>query len=141
MSAMTTSPAFCSAGGSTSGSFGAPSVTVTDASMQSPIRSGVSADMPDGQVDGDDRDAAGVEVGDDGLVQALERRAQARAEHRVDDEVVRAHLGEMQLPRALVGHFDDGHAEPAEDVEVDAGVALDLGDVADEEDRDVSTPR
>ncbi len=49
MSAMTTSPACASPGGSTSGSFGAASVTVIDASMQSPIRCGVSADSPLGR--------------------------------------------------------------------------------------------
>ncbi len=38
MSAITTSPAYASPGGNTSGSFGAASVTVSDASMQSPIR-------------------------------------------------------------------------------------------------------
>ena len=49
MSAITTSPACASPGGSTSGSFGAASVTVIDASMQSPIRCGVSADRPLGR--------------------------------------------------------------------------------------------
>src|SRR3712207_7340597 len=44
MSAITTSPHFCSAGGSSNGSFGAASVTVTAASIASPIRSDVSAE-------------------------------------------------------------------------------------------------
>ena len=48
MSAITTSPAFISAGGRTSGSFGAARVTVTVASIESPITSHVSALMPDG---------------------------------------------------------------------------------------------
>ena len=46
-------------------------------------------------------------------------------------------LGEVQLPRLAVGDLDDGQAEAAEDLEVDAGVAADLGDAADQEHRDV----
>ena len=42
-------PACASPGGSTSGSFGAASVTVIEASMQSPSRCGVSADRPLGR--------------------------------------------------------------------------------------------
>ena len=49
MSAMTTSPDFCSAGGRISGSLGAPSVTVTVASMQSPMRSAYQPTCPDGR--------------------------------------------------------------------------------------------
>ncbi len=49
MSAMTMSPARVSAGGSTSGSFGAASVTVRPASIDGPIGSGESADRPDGR--------------------------------------------------------------------------------------------
>ena len=41
----------------------------------------------------------------------------------------------MQLPRALVGDLDDGDAEPSENVEIDARVALELGDAADDEHR------
>ena len=49
MSAMTMSPAWFSAGGSTNGNFGAASVTVVPAWMDSPIVSGESADRPDGK--------------------------------------------------------------------------------------------
>ena len=49
MSAMTMSPARVSAGGRTSGSFGAASVTVIAASIESPIGSAESADNPDGR--------------------------------------------------------------------------------------------
>ena len=49
MSAMTMSPACASPGGSTSGSFGAASVTVMPASIESPIGSAESADSPDGR--------------------------------------------------------------------------------------------
>src|SRR5471032_1238691 len=49
MSAITMSPACVSAGGSTSGIFGAASVTVRPASIDGPIGSGESADSPDGR--------------------------------------------------------------------------------------------
>ena len=49
MSAITTSPATCSAGGRTSGTFGAASVTVRSASSTGPGSSLVSADSPDGR--------------------------------------------------------------------------------------------
>src|SRR5436190_6490301 len=49
MSAMTMSPARVSAGGRTSGSFGAASVTVSPASIDGPIGSAESADRPDGR--------------------------------------------------------------------------------------------
>ena len=39
----------------------------------------------------------------------------------------------MQLPRLRVGDFDDGQADAAEDVEVDARVAADLGDRPEEQ--------
>ena len=73
MSAMTTSPACASPGGSTSGSFGAASVTVIDASMQSPIRCGVSADSPLGRSIETIGMSDGVDVGDDRLHHAAER--------------------------------------------------------------------
>ncbi len=49
ISAMTMSPAWSSPGGSTSGSFGAASVTVTPASIDGPMGSAESADRPDGR--------------------------------------------------------------------------------------------
>ena len=49
MSATTTSPACVAPGDTSSGSFGAPSVTVRVASIVSPIRPVVSADKPDGR--------------------------------------------------------------------------------------------
>ena len=50
MSAMTMSPTRVSAGGRTRGSFGAAIVTVTLASIESPIGSCESADNPDGTI-------------------------------------------------------------------------------------------
>ena len=88
MSATTRSPARSRAGGRTSGSFGAPSVTVSAAWMAGPITSCVSADRPLGRSIGDDRHRRAVDVGHDGLEQARQRRLQAGAEQRVDDEVV-----------------------------------------------------
>ena len=82
--------------------------------------------MPGRHVDRDDRHAGFVDVGDDRLVEAGQRRGQAGAEHRVDDQIVAGDLGAVQLPRRLVGDFDDGLADAAEDVEIDARVALDL---------------
>ena len=137
MSAITTSPAFISAGGSTSGSFGAASVTVTVASIESPIRSDVSALMPEGMSIGHDRHAGFVDVGDDRLVETGQRRGQAGAEHRVDDQIVAGDLGAVQLPRGFVGDFDDGLADAAENFEIDPRVAFDFGETADDEHRHV----
>ena len=44
-------------------------------------------------------------------------------------------LAEVQLPRLAVGDLDDGEAEAAEDLEVDARVAAHVGDAAEQEDR------
>ena len=74
MSAMTRSPACASAGGRTSGSFGAASVTVIAASIASPIELGRVGRQAGRQIDRDDRNARGVDVGDDRLEQAGQRR-------------------------------------------------------------------
>ena len=111
ISAITTSPAFISAGGRTSGNFGAPSVTVTVASIESPIKSQVSARHARWHIDRDDRHAGFVDVGDDRLVETRQRRGQSRAENRIDDQIVAGDLGAMQLPRRLVRDFDDGLAD------------------------------
>src|SRR5262249_54181151 len=44
---------------------------------------------------------------------------------------------DTQTPRLAVGDLDDGEAEAAEDFEVDAGIAANVGDTPDEEHRDV----
>ena len=93
MSAMTTSPQCASPGGSTSGSFGAPSVTVSVASMHGPMGSGVSADRPDGRSTDTTGRSLGVDVGDDGLVEPGERRAESGAEQRVHEQVAAADVG------------------------------------------------
>ena len=108
MSAITMSPACISAGGRTSGSFGAPSVTVMAASIASPTRSDVSADRPEGR-----------SIATTGMPEPLtsattvssmpwQRRLQAGAEERVDDQSAGRDLGEVQLPGLPVGDFDDG---------------------------------
>ena len=89
---------------------------------------------PRRQVDRDDRNPAGVQVGDDRLVQPIERAAEAGPEQRVDDQIVPGNLGEMQLPLSLVVDLDDGDAEAAENLEVDARIALDLAHLSDDED-------
>ena len=81
--------------------------------------------------------AGAVDVGDDRFHQARQRRVQAGAEDRVDDERAVADLAEVQLPGLAVGDFDDGQAEAAENLEVRPRVAANLGDAADEEHRDV----
>ena len=137
MSAMTMSPARVSAGGSTSGSLGAASVTVRPASIDGADRLRRIGGEPRRQIDGDHRNARRVDVGDDRLDEAGHRRVQAGPEDRVDDQRAVADLGEVQLPGLAVGDLDDGQAEAAENLEVDAGVAAHVGDAADEEHRDV----
>ena len=67
MSAITMSPARVSAGGSTSDSFGAASVTVMPASIDGADRLVRVGRQAGRQIDGDDRNAGRVDVGDDGL--------------------------------------------------------------------------
>ena len=91
--------------------------------------------QPRGQVDRNDGNAGGVDVRDHGLEQPGERRVQAGAENRVDDQRAATDLGEVEFPGLAVGNLDDGQAEPSENLEVDAGVAADLGHQTDQEDR------
>ncbi len=135
ISAMTMSPARVSAGGSTSASFGAPSVIVVSASIESPIGSCESADRPGWQIDGDDRNARSVHVGDDGFEQSGERCVEPGAEDGIDDQRAVGDLGEVQFPRLAVGHLDGRQAQPAEDLEVDACIAAHVRDLADHEHR------
>ena len=124
MSAMTTSPASALAGGSTSGSFGAPSVTVIDASMQSPIRSGVSADSPLGRsIDTIGMSDALMSATTVSSIPASGATSSPVPKIASTISVHCGDLGEVQLPRLLVVDLDDGDAEPAEDLEVHARVA------------------
>ena len=82
-----------------------------------------------------------VEIGDDRLEQAAEPAAESRCREsrrrsRSHSETSRA----VQLPRLGVGDLDDRHADAAEDVEIGARVAADLGDAAEQE-TPTSTPR
>ena len=135
MSAITRSPAWESAGGKTSGIFGAASVTVIVASIASPGELGGVGRETGRQIDRDDRHAELVDVGDDRLEQAGQPAAEPGAEHRVDDDVALGDFGEVQLPLLRVGDLDDRHADAAEHLEVDARVALHVGDAAEQEDR------
>ena len=118
-----------------------PSVTVMSASNDR--RSGrVSADRPDGKIDRHDRDAG------EALMSATtvssrpaSARLEAGAEDRVDDQIVGRVISDACSSHALlVGDFDDGQPEPAEDFEIDARVAVDVGSGADDE-TETSTPR
>ena len=119
MSAMTRSPACVSAGGRTSGIFGAPSVTVIDASIASPSSSCVSADRPVGRSIATTGTPERVDVGDDRLEQpgqpAVETRCR-RSRRRAGR--TREISREVQLPLLRVGDLDDREAEAAEDLEI-----------------------
>ena len=101
------------------------SVTVIAASMHSPIRSQVSALHAARQIDRDDRHAGRVHVGDDGLEHAGSGAFSPVPKIASTISSCTGDLGEVQLPRLLVGDLDDGSAEPAEDFEVEARIALD----------------
>ena len=140
MSAITTSPAYASAGGSTSGSFGAARVTVIVASMQSPIRCGVSADTPLGR----SIDTIGIS---DALTSAttvsimpVSGDAETGPEDRIDDQRTLRDLGEMQLPTLLVADLHDGQPKPAQDVEIRPCVASHIGERTDDEHERVNPP-
>ena len=135
MSAITRSPACASAGGNTSGIFGAASVTVIDASIAGRSSSARVGRQPGRQIDRDDRHAELVDVGHDRLEQPGQRPRKPGAESRVDDQIALGDFGEVQLPLLRVGDLDDGHADAAEHLEVDARVAAHLGDAAEQEDR------
>ena len=123
MSAMTRWPASASAGGSTSGSFGAPSVTVVVACIAGPIGSDRSAESPLGRSMATTGRGRRVDVGDDRFRQARERRRQAGADERVDDQVRAEHVRAVQLPRRRVRDLDDVDAERLEHVEIRARIA------------------
>ena len=107
---------FISAGGRTSGSLGA-GVTVTVASIASPIRSLVSADMPEGM----SIDTIGtrfVDVGDHRLVEAGQRRRQAVPNIA---SMIRSWpaISAPCSSHAVSSATSTSLAEPAEDLEVD----------------------
>ncbi len=77
------------------------------------------------EIDGDDRNAGGIHVGGDCFHHAGERRLEARAEDRVDNQLALRDFREVEIPRLLVGNLDDRQAEPAEDLEVEPRIALD----------------
>jgi hypothetical protein len=58
----------------------------------------------------------------------------AGAGNRVNDEIAGGDFREVQLPGLRVGDLDDGDADAAEDLEVDARVAPRLRDAAEQED-------
>ena len=130
MSAITTSPAWASPGGSTSGSFGAASVTVIDASMQSPTRCGVSADRPLGR----SIETIGMSeaLTSATTVSIMPPSADFRPVPKMASTIsVHWEISEKcSSQRLLVADLDDGDAEPAEDVEIGARVAADVADAS-----------
>ena len=107
-------------------SFGAASVTVIDAETHWPTRCGVSAESPLGR----STDTIGMSITltsattvssspASGAPRPVPTIASTMSEQRCTSEACSSHA-------LLVGHFHDVDAEAAEDVEVDAGVALDL---------------
>ena len=93
--------------------------------------------QPRRQIHGHDRQAAGVDVVDDALQETAGGAPESGAEYRVDNEVVRLELAEVQLPVGLIAEFHDREPEPAQDVEVRPGIALHLGRPPEQEHRDV----
>jgi len=92
---------------------------------------------PRWQVDRHDRHAGLVDVGDDSLHEAGERRRQAGAEDRIDDQIVSGNLGAVELPRLFVGDLHHGLSDVAEDRQIGARVAFHFAERADDEDRHV----
>ena len=137
MSAITTSPQCGSAGGSTSGSFGTASVTVSVASMCGPVGSALSADSPDGRsIDTTGRSAALMSATTvskspaSGVFSPVPKSAStSRSQPRISEK------WSSQAWRVV--DLDDRVAEVAEDLEIDARVAAHFGDGADQERRHV----
>ena len=77
------------------------------------------------QIDGDHRNARGVDVCGNRFHHAGERRLEAGTEDRVDDQVALGDFGEVEIPGLLVGNLDDRQSEAAENLEVQPRVALD----------------
>ncbi len=86
------------------------------------------------QVDGDDRDAQPVHVGDDRLEQPRHRSVEARADDRVDNQVALGDLAEVQLPLLCGRDLHHRQTDAAEDLEVDAGIAPHVADAAEQKD-------
>ena len=128
MSAITTSPATCSAGGSTSGTFGAASVTVTiGLEHRADELAGVGR-QPRRQVDRR-RPWPPPALTSATTVSCSPVSARLSPVPTIASTMTSAagDLRAVQLPRLRVGHLDDRQAEPADDVEVEAGVAADVG--------------
>ena len=97
----------------------------------------MSADMPDGRSTATTGMPGPVDVRNHRLEHALERRPQARPEQRVDDQIARRDLGEVQLPGLPVADLHHSEPEAAENLQVRARVAADLRDHTQDEHRDV----
>ncbi len=89
------------------------------------------------QVHGDDGNARAVDVCDDRLEHPLERRLEAGAEDRVDDQVARRDLREVQFPGLTVDDLHDREAQATENLQVRPCIPADLRNDAEHEHRDV----
>ena len=139
MSAITRSPACVSAGGNTSGIFGAASVTVIVASTAGPARPAVSAETPVG------RSIATIGTPSPFMSATTVSRSpesgprKPSAEDRVNEHVAVRELGEMQFPLLRRRDLYHRHADSPEHVEVGAGIAAHFGDAADQEHGGIDT--
>ena len=137
MSAITTSPAWSSAGGSTSGILGDASVTVIAACTAWPTTCDVSAERPLGRSIDTTGTSSVFRSATTVSSRPGERRLEPGADDRVDHQTAAAHLRRVQLPRLLVGHLHGVHAQPPQDVQVQPRVAGDVGHRAEDEHRHV----
>ena len=133
MSAMTRSPACVSAGGNTSGIFGAASVTVIDASTAGPSSAALSADRPVGTsmaTIGTPRPLRSATTVSSSPVSGprkpVPRIASTTSSQSDSSPKCSSHSC------ALV-HLDDRHANAAEDLEVRAHVAPHVGHAPEQE--------
>ena len=124
-----------SAGGSTSGIFGAASVTVIDASIASPSTSCESADTPVGRSIATTGTPEAVDVRHDGLEQPAQRDRGIPCRGSRPRSVALGDLAEVQLPFLRVRDLDDGQADAAQDLEVGSRVAAHVRDAAEQEHR------
>ena len=91
-------------------------------------------------VHGDHREAAAVQVADDGRIHAVERLPQARPEDGIDHQVALRDLGEVQFPGLLVGDLDHRRAESPEHFEVVPRITAHVRQRTDHEHRHLDDP-
>ena len=73
-------------------------------------------------------------------MQTREGATQTGADDGIDDDVGRRDLGGVQFPALGVGYFDNRHAQPPDQVEIDSRIPAHVGRGADHHDRDIDAP-